>query len=387
MGNKKYAYINCEMLKWARERTPLKIDEIPMRMKEFSSEEVENWESGTEYPSISQAKKLCNLYDIPLAALYLSKIPDYEDKTFIDRRTYKDNLDGRISYELWKEINRLKSCRECTLEFLDLDKYKNVFKDINPNSSISDISTQIREIFCVETPFKNKSAYSNKAFNYFRNKIESKGIMVLQIDNISIKEIRGISLNYEVLPVIAVNKKDSDRAKVFTLFHEIAHLVRRTSNICLIDFNEREDEEEKICNNVAANILIPEMSLDFILNGKELSDDKVITYLSDRYAVSKFVIIKRLYDLNIIDFVLYKSKYEKYLEVFNEIKELKKKQGQKIIVTQDKKLINTSGKLYPKIILDAYYEGKISFGEVCNTLGINSHYIDKVERMVMLGEW
>ena len=386
MGNKNYAYINCEVLKWARERTPLKIEEISLRMKEFSSEQIENWENGTEYPSINQAKKLCNLYDIPFAALYLSKLPNVDNTSYIDRRTYMDNLDGDISYELWKEINRLKSCRECAIELLNLDEYRNVIKDINPNFSTNNISTNIREIFSIEMPFKNKTAYSNNAFNYFRNKIESRGVMVLQIENISIKEIRGISLNYEILPIIAVNKNDSDRAKVFTLFHEIAHLVRRTSNLCLIDFNEREDEEEKICNNLAANILIPEITLDSIINGKDLSDDRVITNLSDRYAVSKFVIIKRLYDLNKIDFVLYKSKYEKYLDIFNEIKKIKKKQGQKIIVTQDKKLISSSGKLYPKIILDAYYEGKISFGEVCNTLNVNSRYIDNIERMVMFSE-
>lgn len=386
MGNKNYAYINCEMLKWAMERTPIKIEEISLRMKEFSNEQIENWENGTEYPSVNQAKKLCNLYDIPFAALYLSKLPNVDNTTYIDRRTYMDNLKGDISYELWKEINRLKSCRECAIELLNLEEYRNVFKDINPNFSTNDISTKIREIFNIETPFKNKTAYSNNAFNYFRNKIESKGVMVLQIENISIKEIRGISLNYEILPIIAVNKNDSDRAKVFTLFHEIAHLVRRTSNLCLIDFNEREDEEEKICNNLAANILIPEITLDSIINGKDLSDDRVITNLSDRYAVSKFVIIKRLYDLNKIDFVLYKSKYEKYLDIFNEIKKIKKKQGQKIIVTQDKKLISSSGKLYPKIILNAYYEGKISFGEVCNTLNVNSRYIDNIERMVMFSE-
>lgn len=386
MGNKNYAYINCEMLRWARERTPIKLDEIPFRVKEFTSEQIESWEKGIEYPSVNQAKKLCSLYDIPFAALYLSKLPNAENTTYVDRRTYKDDLDEEISYELWKEINRLKSCRECAIEFLNPDEYKNVLKEINQDFSINDISMKIREIFNIETPLKNKTAYSNNAFNYFRNKIESKGIMVLQIENISIKEIRGISLNFEILPIIAVNKSDSDRAKVFTLFHEMAHLVRRTSNLCLIDFNEREDEEEKICNNLAANILIPKTTLESIINGKDLSDDRIITNLSDRYAVSKFVIIKRLYDLNIIDFVLYKSKYEKYLDNFNEIKKIRKKQGKKIIVTQDKKLISSSGKLYPKIILDAYYDGKISFGEVCNTLNINSRYIDSIERMVMFSE-
>jgi Zn-dependent peptidase ImmA (M78 family) len=386
MGAKNYAYINHELLKWAREQTPIKLEDIQIRIKDLKSEQVEKWENGIELPSITEAKKLCNLYDIPFAALFLTDLPNKDNTTYVDRRTYKDNLDTEISYELWKEINRLKSCRECAIELLELNEYENVFKEFDPGNSLEKISMKVREVFNIETPFKNKSAYNDNAFNYFRNKIETRGVMVLQIEGISIKEIRGLSLNYDILPIIAVNKSDSDRAKVFTLFHELAHLIRRTSNLCLIDFNEREDEEEKICNNLAANILIPENVLNINIQGRDISDDKEIKSLSDKYAVSKFVIIKRLYDLNKIDFTLYKSKYDKYLNSFNEIKEIKRKQGQKIIVTQDKKLISSSGKLYPKIILDAYYDGKISFGEVCNTLNINSHYIENVERMVMFSE-
>ena len=386
MGAKNFAYINCEMLKWAREQSPIELEDIPIRIKGMRSEQVEKWEKGIETPSITEAKKLANLYDIPFASLYLTDLPNKDNTTYIDRRTYKDSLDVGISYELWKEINRLKSCRESVIELFEVDKYKSIFEDLNTNATLEEIAMNVRKLFKIETPFKNKSAYNNNAFNFFRSIIEKNGILVLQIEGISINEIRGISLNYKIFPIIAVNKSDSDRAKVFTLFHELSHLIRRTSNLCLIDFNEREDEEEKICNNLAANILIPEETLNTSIQNIDLSNDKAIEKIADKYAVSKFVIIKRLYDLNKINFALYKSKYDKYLNNFNEVKEIKRKQGQKIIVTQDKKLISGSGKLYPKIILDAYYDGKISFGEVCNTLNINARYIENVERMVMFSE-
>lgn len=386
MGAKNFAYINYEMLKWAREQTPIELEDIPIRIKDMKSEQVEKWEKGIEKPSITEAKKLANLYDIPFAALYLTDLPKKDNTTYIDRRTYKDSLDVGISYELWKEINRLKSCRESAIELLEINEYKNVFDEFDTSDGLEEIVMNIRKIFNIETPFRNKSAYNNQAFNFFRNIIEKKGVMVLQIEGISINEIRGISLNYTILPIIAVNKSDSDRAKVFTLFHELSHLIRRTSNLCLIDFNDREDEEEKICNSLAANILIPKEVLDYNIKNIDLEDDKEIERIADKYAVSKFVIIKRLYDLNKISFALYKSKYNTYLNNFNEIKEIKRKQGQKIIVTQDKKLISSSGKLYPKIILDAYYDGKISFGEVCNTLNIHARYIENVERMVMFSE-
>lgn len=386
MGAKKFALINCEMLRWAREQSPIVLEDIPIRIKGMRSEQVEKWEKGIENPSITEAKKLANLYDIPFAALYLTELPKKDNATYIDRRTYKDNLNVGISYELWKEINRLKSCRESVIELFEIEKYKNILEDLNIDTTLEKIAIDVRTLFNIETPFKNKTEYKNNSFNFFRSLIEKKGIMVLQMEGISINEIRGMSLNYQIFPIIAVNKSDSDRAKVFTLFHELAHLIRRTSNLCLVDFNEREDEEEKICNSLAANILIPKEKLNASIQNVDLGDDKEIEKMADKFAVSKFVIIKRLHDLNKINFALYKSKYDKYLSNFNEIKNIKRKQGQKIFVTQDKKLISSNGKLYPRIILEAYYDGKISFGEVCNTLNINASYIENVERMVMFSE-
>lgn len=207
MGAKNFAYINCEMLKWAREQSPIELEDIPVRIKGMRSEQVEKWEKGIEYPSITEAKKLANLYDIPFASLYLTDLPKKDNTTYIDRRTYKDSLDVGISYELWKEINRLKSCRESVIELFEVDKYKSIFEDINTNATLEEIAMNVRKLFKIETPFKNKSEYNNKAFNFFRSIIEKNGILVLQIEGISINEIRGISLNYKIFPIIAVNKK------------------------------------------------------------------------------------------------------------------------------------------------------------------------------------
>ena len=386
MGLKKYAYINSEILKWAREQSPINIEDIPIRIKNMKSEQVEKWEKGMELPSITEAKKLANLYDIPFASLFLPEIPKRDIIKYIDRRTYKDNIDIEITYELWKEINRIKSCRENAIEFINVDNYNNILEEFSKNDSVQNIALKVREIFNIDTPLKNKTAYNNNAFNYFRNKIEKKGVLVLQIEGISIKEIRGLSLNYDILTIIAVNKSDSDRAKVFTLFHELGHLIRRTSNLCLIDFDDKEDDEEKICNNISANILIPKDLIENEIATVDINNDVEVERISDKYAVSKFVIIKRLYDIKKIDYTIYKSKYDKYLNSFNEIVKIKKKKGEKIVVPQDKKFVSSSGKLYPRIIFDAYYEGKISFGEICNTFNVNAKYIENIERMVMLGE-
>ena len=139
MGAKNFAFINCEMLKWAREQSPVLLEDIPIRIKGMKSEQVEKWEKGVENPSITEAKKLANLYDIPFAAFYLTELPKKDVTTYIDRRTYKDNLNVGISYELWKEINRLKSCRESAVELFEIEEYKNAFEDLNINTTLEKI--------------------------------------------------------------------------------------------------------------------------------------------------------------------------------------------------------------------------------------------------------
>lgn len=50
----------------------------------------------------------------------------------------------------------------------------------------------------------------------------------------------------------------------------------------------------------------------------------------------------------------------------------------------DKMFISGYGKLYPSLILKAYYEGKVSYGEVYKTFGVQSKYLSSIEKAVML---
>ena len=125
--------------------------------------------------------------------------------------------------------------------------------------------------------------------------------MVAQVTGIALEEMKGISIYYDRFPIIAVNNKDYERAKAFSLFHELAHLVRRSSSLCLIDFDDRNDEEEKICDKIAAEIMMPEKEFT------EVADEIGLAYrewsieclndIADKFAVSQVSVIRRLYEL------------------------------------------------------------------------------------------
>lgn len=384
MANKQYAYINHEMLKWAREETPLELNSICTRIKDITEEEIIKWESGEEFPSITNAKKLANLYDIPFAALYLTEVPPSSKIEYVDRRSLStSHLEG-ISYELWKEIRYFKSCRESMLSMIDNEYDAASIPRFEKNDDFEKMIEKIREYFEIETPLKNKTAFGNNVFSYFRRKIERKGILVFQISGMEVSQIRGISLNYEIFPIIAVNKKDSERAKVFTMFHELAHLIRRTSALCSVDLSETNDSEEKKCDKIAGNILVPKDKIES-LKSDNIDNDK-IENLANRFGVSTFVILKRLYDMGKISNSFYKSKYEELYSNFMENKENieKRKKNSEVRIPHHTKFLSTNGNLFPSIVINAYYEGRISLGEVCKTLNLKTKHIDMIERVVML---
>ena len=76
MARKNYAYVNCSMLKWAREETPFRtLEEVELHLRGISAENLSAWENGVDLPSVTEAKKLAQLYKVPLACFYLSAPP------------------------------------------------------------------------------------------------------------------------------------------------------------------------------------------------------------------------------------------------------------------------------------------------------------------------
>jgi Zn-dependent peptidase ImmA (M78 family) len=106
---------------------------------------------------------------------------------------------------------------------------------------------------------RTKGAYGSNPFNYYRNIIERNGIIVAQISGVAMEEMKGISIYFDSYPIIGINNKDYDKSKVFSLFHELAHIFRRSSSLCTIDLDEHSDQEETICDRIAAEALMPEI--------------------------------------------------------------------------------------------------------------------------------
>lgn len=300
MPTKNYAYVNHEMLTWARGETPFStVEEVEQHISGISAQKLTAWENGSDLPSITEAKKLASLYKVPLACFYLSSPPEKRVKKYTDRRTLNGTVYCTTSYELWGEINRIISNREKLLEYVDAEEMgRYTLPTLEPDSTVDRVAEILRAYLGISFPFKNKNAYKNNAFNYFRSIFEHRGISVSQISGVSLDEMRGLSISYDFCPIIAINNKDFERAKVFSLFHELAHLVRRSSSLCKIDFDERNDDEEKLCDSIAAATLLPKevftkVAKDFYKKYAEWSSI-CLQDVGDKFGVSSVVVLRRL---------------------------------------------------------------------------------------------
>ena len=390
MAKKNYAYINKDMLIWARGETPFATtSDVEAQQKGIKAEKLELWESGEELPSITEAKKLAFLYKVPFASFFLSAPPEKTPKSYADRRTYGGTVYRETSYGLWKEIERITQNRKIMLDFSDGQMEYEEIPSFDATVPVKDIARTIRDYLGIKPPYRTKSLYKGNAFSYFRGILEDKGIIVAQITEVSLEEMKGLSIYYDKYPIIAVNNRDYERAKVFSLFHELAHIIRRSSSLCMIDFDERNDDEEKLCDRIAAEILMPDFS--FKSTADEIKEEyygwstQCLQAIGDRFAVSSVAVVRRLYELSIISYPEYQKLYKKLSDEF-EAKKLAEDMAQDddFRIKYYIKYLSKEGYLFPRIVVSAYYRGDLSYGELCQTLNMKSKHINNIERAVML---
>ncbi len=392
MSRKNLAYINKDMLVWARSETPFALspDQLSLRFPRINAEKLRKWESGEELPSIREAKDLAKIYKLPFACFFLSETPTKKPRRYTDRRTALGTEYDEMSYELWEEISRICADRDTLIEFCDEEVYPSVQMPIVDDSdSVEKIAAIIREFLKLPASFRYKKDYGSSSFNYFRDVLERHGIIIAQISSVSLAEMKGLSIYEDRFPIIAINNKDYERAKTFSLFHELAHLIRRSSSLCLIDDNERNDEEEKICDRIAAEVLMERTEFKRIAGSvfSKVGEWNSISlmFLADKFGVSTVSAFRRLHDLSIISDSQYYDMYRDINAAFEDnIKAIEAaRAGKDIPFYFHVRYVNSHGHLLPRMIVSAQSTGKITMGEACKIMSIKSKYYGDIARAVM----
>ena len=247
------APIDPAALTWAREVGHLGVKELARALNVKPSRVVE-FEAGDAQPTFRQLTLMAGKLDRPLGFFFAPPpaVPDVPETA-----DFRGRADEELPADLAKEMRRAEQHRDA---MLDLGGRPERRVDVGPITwdTIATRASGLRSHFGLTDAFVPPESSNNQVFNFWRGLLEDNGILVLQTTKISLRTFRGVSVHHDELPVVIVNGADSPAGRTFTLFHEVGHLINRTSGLCVL---RQSVNEEALANSFAAEFLMPEAAV------------------------------------------------------------------------------------------------------------------------------
>jgi Zn-dependent peptidase ImmA (M78 family)/DNA-binding XRE family transcriptional regulator len=380
MPKKQARLVNIELavLKWLIESSGWTREEIAKRLK-TSLQNIEKIESGEKKPSFRQLEELSIIFKRPVASFLLSKpltekpkpkdyrmLPDKTNK--FDKKTILVMRRARRLQELGKELSK-------NIEYETKSKIEKAKLSDNPET----IALKFRERFNLTEERQRKFKTPYELFNYLRDLLEEMNIYLFQF-SMPVEDARGFVFVDESPNVIVVNTKDSIEARIFSLMHEFAHILLGESVIDLPDATIiYKDNIEKWCNEFSSVFLLPKdiAKLAFETNKEKLTQKETLKYLSNKYKVSKAMLLLNMFKLKYIE----KKDYDSILARFKKEEIKPKKEGEKGVgggIPSEVRCLSEVGNKFVSLVANNYDKEYITYSDALNFLSIKSRNFDKV---------
>jgi Zn-dependent peptidase ImmA (M78 family)/transcriptional regulator with XRE-family HTH domain len=360
--------INPNILRWAREESGYDKDEIADRLG-LNTNVYEKWEtSGSQVP-FNVLKEISKEFSRQIAVFFLTEVPqkskkpkDHRNLNLVTAENSKETLLSirRANWyiSLLKELNGNKYYEK---KYSWLREFHDKFGKKNLNNDI--IAAWIRNKIGITAAQQVSVSTQNHIYKLWREGIEEKlGIPIFQF-KMPLDEIQGFSLIEDYPFCIVVNNLNALTSRIFTLFHELGHILKKQSGLCYPEKIEKSQTFEFECNSFAGKLLIP---TEIIVQTE--SADEIYKHAKS-LKVSSEAYLRRLFELKYIS-------GDKFYRLLSEIRSR---------VITDKLFIphstilqrsqNSRGIHLFDTVIDAARNNKISFGLAADVLGVKLNYL------------
>ena len=299
--------VNPAIIQWARERSGLSLDDLAVHMKRDPNE-LRQWEDGKLAPSYTALEDLAyRHFKVPLAVFFFPEPPDVDDPTCNFRRLPEYELE-RFSPDTIQKI-RIAQAYQDSLEelFDDSPPARMIHHAINPMKlSIEKLAATVRKYIGISFKRQFNFRSSDQAFKAWRHSLEEAGIFTFK-DSFKDRFLSGFCLIHQQYPIIMVNNSNSFTRQIFTLLHELGHILYGVNGVTDIDesyleFLGKDDRKIEVqCNRFAAEVLVPSKRFESDIPFLKGEGGGAISDLANKYSVSREVILRRMLDFNLID--------------------------------------------------------------------------------------
>jgi len=292
--------VNGMLLRWARERADLTLDDLRKRFPR-----LETWESNDAEPTLKQLEDFANAVHAPIGYLFLQE-PPAEPLPIPDFRTMVDHPLQRPSPDL---LDMIYACQRRQDWFRDYARAVGeepiaFIGSMSVDTPVVAAAAQIREALRFDLEARAACGTWEEALRLFIGHVDNAGILVMVsgvvMNNTHRKldpeEFRGFALVDPVAPLVFINGADSKSAQMFTLAHEIAHLwIGQTALSNSTVATRDQNRVETWCNRVAAEMLAP-----LAVVRQETREDETLgqalVRFARRFKISTLVVLQRLRD-------------------------------------------------------------------------------------------
>jgi Zn-dependent peptidase ImmA (M78 family)/transcriptional regulator with XRE-family HTH domain len=316
--------IQPSVMRWARESAGMSVDDVAVRLKRQIAE-VHSWESGSGAPTYPQLEKLAyELYKRPLAVFFLPA-PPQELTPRQEFRTLPEEDLANLSRDTYFHLRKARAY-QLGLEELYGGVNPSQTKlwhqvSLRPRQDIVQQAAAIRLALGIDIYVQASWSNDDAALKSWRAAIERAGVFVFK-DTFKQQTISGFCLRDGEFPLIYINNSTTKTRQIFSLLHELAHILFDVSGISKFDSSyisrlpEREMVLEVFCNAVAAEILMPSGEFTrFTANAPAFVDhlpDEYFEVVARHFGVSREAVLRRFLDGGRTSKIFYETKAQEW---------------------------------------------------------------------------
>ena len=389
------APVEPETLVWARKTAGYKTARDAAEKISWLKDKEKNlrqWESG-EKISLSNAKKLAKSYhrSVPFFYLPLDIAKEDEHKEPIRIKDFrKDDVLGPKAIRFLRDV---RSRQEWASTWLmeSQSRRPDWLGTIQISRGANVCANFLRDRIWT------KPDRPSNLNNWIEQAEENLGVLVMQSRpthrSYHVEEsFSGCALLDKWAPVVALNYKQNEGRRLFTLLHELAHLCIGQEGISNIEFRIEDsaasDPVETFCDKVAAETLMPESIFRESWTAQGGDIDRQVA----RFGASHSACIVRAARLGLMDGNIANQKLRQIKAARSKAKEASQgKQGEAASISRHPhaEAISRCGSKLSRHILESYNTGAITAVEVSDLFDVNLKHLADIGKKsgVSLPRW
>lgn len=372
--------VNPDVLKWARRFSGYETAGLQAEFRHIRA-----WEAGELQPTWSQLEQLARKFKVPAAVFFFPEPPNVTSP----RNSFR-TLPGARFDELPPKIHLLlRKAQVFQINLRELNDGQNPAKRrilqnwrLDPGLDTAGQARALRRHLKISLEDQRGWKDSTIAFDKWRDILEQHGIAVFK-DAFREHGYSGFCLYADDFPVIYVNNSTSRARQIFTLFHELAHLLIGSSGITLAGYapaapHTPEGGQQRLemqCNTLAAEFLLPEDEFQKESQKetrRQGTDRETAARIAGQYHVSRELVYRRFLDGGMIDASEYQAAAAEWAA---QQRKPAKAAGGNPFHTR----IAYLGKRYIRLAFAKYYQNHISRTQLAEYLGTKEQHLEKLE--------